>query len=178
MAIDVIVGFNPSTPTPLDSRVTAINANDRLSRKSFNCYEGLLVFQQDTNELYVCIDPTDPSSTTSWELITSENTQESLSRVGNQSITGSLTISGSLSEPSAGNLIVSDTIFTDVISASIAQFTGDGTNSILIITSGSSSPITINSEGLIVFDEYQYTPTPVAGGLLYSGSNFYLGLEC
>jgi hypothetical protein len=76
-----------------------------------------------------------------------------------------------------GSLIVSNTLFTDVLSASIAQFTGDGINNILIISSGSSSPITVNSEGLIIFDEFLYTPTPVEGGMLYSGSNFYLGFN-
>ena len=47
----------------------------------------------------------------------------------------------------------------------------------MLINSGSSSPITVNAEGLIVFDEFTYTPTPTEGGLLYSGSNFYIGLE-
>tara|TARA_R110002012_G_scaffold171683_2_gene336545 strand:+ start:1183 stop:1980 length:798 start_codon:yes stop_codon:yes gene_type:complete len=87
-------------------------------------------------------------------------------------------IIGRTSIKSDGNLTVSDTIFTDVLSASIAQFTGDGANNILIIKSGSSFPITVNHEGLIIFDEFTYTPTPVLGGLLYSGSDFYFGLEC
>ena len=30
---------------------------------------------------------------------------------------------------------------------------------------------------IIRFDNYQYTPPVVEGGLLYSGSEFYLGLE-
>ena len=77
----------------------------------------------------------------------------------------------------SGNLVVSDTIFADVLSSSVAQFTGDGTNDILIIKSGSNSPITVNHDGLIVFDEFTYTPPVVEGGLLYSGSDFYFGLE-
>jgi len=75
-----------------------------------------------------------------------------------------------------GSLIVSDTIFADVLSASISHLTSDGVNNILIISSGSSSPITVNSEGLIIFDEFLYTPLAVEGGFLYSGSDFFIGL--
>ena len=105
---------------------------------------------------------------------------------GNIGSTGKITAAGNIvgeeliartSIRSDNNLTVSDTIFTDVLSASIAQFTGDGANNILIIKSGSSFPITVNHDGLIVFDEFTYTPIPVLGGLLYSGSDFYFGLE-
>ena len=46
-----------------------------------------------------------------------------------------------------------------------------------LIKSGSNTPISINPVGIIRFDNYQYTPPVVEGGLLYSGSEFYLGLE-
>jgi len=75
-----------------------------------------------------------------------------------------------------GSLTVSDTLFTDVVSASIAQFSGDGNSNILIISSGSNTPITVNPSGLIVFDQFMYTPPPVEGGFLYSGSEFFIGL--
>jgi hypothetical protein len=75
-----------------------------------------------------------------------------------------------------GSLVVSNTLFTDVLSASIAHLTGDGINNILIISSGSNTPITVNSEGLIIFDEFTYTPPPIEGGFLYSGSEFFIGL--
>ena len=75
-----------------------------------------------------------------------------------------------------GSLVVSNTLFTDVLSASLAQLTGDGVNNILIISSGSTSPITVNSEGLIIFDQFTYTPPPIEGGFLYSGSEFFIGL--
>ena len=76
------------------------------------------------------------------------------------------------------SLRVSETLFTDILSASLVHFHGDGVNNILLISSGSSSPITVNHEGLIIFDEFTYTPTAIEGGLLYSGSDFYFGLEC
>jgi hypothetical protein len=75
-----------------------------------------------------------------------------------------------------GSLTVSNTLFTDVLSASTAQLTGDGINDIFIINSGSNTPLIVNQEGLMVFDEFLYTPTAVEGGVLYSGSEFFIGL--
>ena len=75
------------------------------------------------------------------------------------------------------DLFVDNSLFADVVSSSKLIVKGDGTDDIMLINSGSSSPITINSEGIIVFDEFTYTPLAVEGGFLYSGSNFYIGLE-
>ena len=35
----------------------------------------------------------------------------------------------------------------------------------------------VNSQGTLIFDEFTFTPTAVEGGLIYSGSNFYLGFD-
>jgi len=160
MAIDVIVGFNPSTPDPLDSRLVALNANDRLSRKSSNCYEGLLIFQQDTNELYACINPDDPSLTDSWILISDGSPASAFPFTGEGEITGSLRM-----------LPSSPTSTVPVLTIQ------GGNSDILIINSSSNSPVTVNQQGLIVLDDYHYTPPPVEGGILYSGSDFYLGVD-
>ena len=53
----------------------------------------------------------------------------------------------------------------------------DGVNNIIKVTSQSRIPVMINPAGVITLDNFQYTPTAVEGGLLYSGSSFYLGLE-
>ena len=37
--------------------------------------------------------------------------------------------------------------------------------------------IKINPQGIAILDNYNYTPTPHEGGLLFSGSEFYLGLK-
>ena len=68
-------------------------------------------------------------------------------------------------------------LFSDIISSSDLQLFSDGTNDIVTITSQSTTPVMINPAGVITLDNFQYTPTPVEGGLLYSGSDFYLGLE-
>ena len=63
---NILVGFNLSSTEPLDVRTVAIDEADRLSRKPFNCYKGLMIFQLDTSELYICSDPDNPSSNNSW----------------------------------------------------------------------------------------------------------------
>lgn len=88
-------------------------------------------------------------------------------RDGDASITGSLTVSKTL---------FSDVVSASVISASTFAITGDGESSILLISSGGNTPITVNPDGLIIFDQFNYTPTPIEGGFLYSGSNFFIGL--
>ena len=75
------------------------------------------------------------------------------------------------------DLQVRGTLFSDIISSSNIQIISDGTNDLIIIRSQSSTPISINPAGIITFDNFQYTPTAVEGGFLYSGSEFYLGLE-
>ena len=72
---------------------------------------------------------------------------------------------------------VSGTLFSDVVSSSNIRMVSDGVNDIMTIKSQSRTPVMVNPAGIITFDNFQYTPSPVEGGLLYSGSEFYLGLE-
>ena len=87
---------------------------------------------------------------------------------------------------------VKGTLFSDVMSSSRVEtpslvsttldtrkitINSDGVNNIIKVTSQSRIPVMINPAGVITLDNFQYTPTAVEGGLLYSGSNFYLGLE-
>jgi len=78
------------------------------------------------------------------------------------------------------DLHISGNLFSDIISSSKTQtnqliLEGEGDVNILTVTSGSNTPVAINPSGVVVMDNYQYTPPPVEGGLLYSGSEFYLG---
>ena len=78
MAINTIQGYNPSTTEPIDSRIIKANASTRLAIANFDAYKGLLVYQQDTGELYVCNNPSDPSLETSWaKVFTSTGTSGS-----------------------------------------------------------------------------------------------------
>lgn len=80
------------------------------------------------------------------------------------------------------DLHVAGTLFSDIVSSSKVETNelilhSEENVNLLSVTSGSNTPLTINPKGVIVLDNFQYTPPPVEGGLLFSGSNFYLGLE-
>ena len=166
---NILVGFNLSATEPLDIRNVATNEADRLSRQPFNCYKGLSIFQQDTNELYVCIDPDNPSSNDSWaQYEPSFGPNFTSARVNdNFTISGSTDITGSLS--------VQDTLLINGPNASL-QVEGTGDNDLFLITSGNNATVSVNSTGLIVIDDFTYTPPATVGGILFSGSEFYAGL--
>ena len=44
-----------------------------------------------------------------------------------------------------------------------------------LIKSGSMNPVKVRNDGIIILDEYLYTPKAAEGSLLYSSSNFFLG---
>ena len=105
MAINTIQGFNPSTTEPKDSRVTVANETARLAFATFNVYEGLVVYQEDTDELYVLNDAANPDQTSSWSTVGggsgfpftgSAEITGSLDLIGDVTITGSLDMSGSI----------------------------------------------------------------------------------
>ena len=75
------------------------------------------------------------------------------------------------------DIVSSSNVQVDIVSSSNVQVISNGVNDLFTIRSQSRTPIAINPAGIITFDNFQYTPTVVEGGLLYSGSEFYLGLE-
>jgi hypothetical protein len=56
------------------------------------------------------------------------------------------------------------------------QITGSDDN-IFLIKSGSVDLLRMSSSGALIFGDLQHTPSPVVGGLFYSSSNFYVGIE-
>ena len=56
------------------------------------------------------------------------------------------------------------------------EITGSVDN-IFLIKSGSIDLLRMSSSGALVFGDLQHTPPPVAGGMFYSASNFYVGTE-
>ena len=50
-------------------------------------------------------------------------------------------------------------------------------NDLMVMRTGSRTMFSISNAGVLQLGEYQgSTPTPVEGGLLYSGSEFFIGL--
>lgn len=77
------------------------------------------------------------------------------------------------------NLEISGSVFADIVTSSKNIIQGDGTDDLLLIKLGNDAnpKIKINPQGIAILDNYTYTPTPHEGGLLFSGSEFYLGLK-
>ena len=57
------------------------------------------------------------------------------------------------------------------------QITGSSTSDIFIIKSASIDTLKVNTQGVLVLGEMVNTPTAVAGGVYYSASQFYVGIE-
>ena len=69
MAIILPSGFNITNVDPIDSRLTVANQAARLAFSAANVYEGLVVYQVDTNELYVLTDAANNTQSASWQLV-------------------------------------------------------------------------------------------------------------
>ena len=57
----------------------------------------------------------------------------------------------------------------------LLQISGSG--DLLLIKNGSDNGIKVNNEGVLQFLSQSSTPTPIGGGIYYSGSAFYVGID-
>ena len=57
------------------------------------------------------------------------------------------------------------------------QITSSTANDIFLVKSGSIEVAKVNNDGVFVLGEMEETPTAVEGGMYYSASNFYVGVE-
>ncbi len=66
MAIILPGGFNITNNEPVDARLTLVDENARYSLSSANVYEGLIVFQQDNNTIWVLTDTSNVGNSNGW----------------------------------------------------------------------------------------------------------------
>ena len=66
MAIILPSGFNITNNEPVDARITLADQTARYALSSANVYEGLIVFQQDNNTLFVLTDTTNVGNSNGW----------------------------------------------------------------------------------------------------------------
>lgn len=66
MPVDFSNGFNITNAEPIDARITVANQTERLGFSSVNVYEGLLVYQEDTNKLYYLTNTASANLSASW----------------------------------------------------------------------------------------------------------------
>jgi hypothetical protein len=87
-------GFNIQGSEPIDSRFTVANSAARLAIT--NAYDGLLVYQLDTDKLFVCNDSTNFSQEASWTEITNQTLPEQGGTGAGFPFEGNAVLSGSL----------------------------------------------------------------------------------
>ena len=89
-------------------------------------------------------------------------------------ITGNITASGNIS--ASGNIIGAQFTSSEGILIT-SSLTGLGASSPFMIQIDNEPIFSVSSSGVVVYGNISTLPTPVTGGLVYSASNFYMGLE-
>jgi len=69
MPIVLPSGFQITSTDPIDSRMTVANQAARLGFSEYNVFDGLIVFQRDTEELYVLTNTASYNLNSGWKLI-------------------------------------------------------------------------------------------------------------
>jgi hypothetical protein len=163
MAITLPSGFNITNNEPGDGRVVVANQSARLGFSAANVYKGMLVFQQDTQELYTLINNASPSVNSSWvKLVTAGTTNQ---------YSGSF--SGSFQGNGAGltNLPASSIVglnLTQIADSEVsASVSAAGTS--FIITSASIDLLTIDNQGLVTANTFTGSFGGIGSGS-FSGS--------
>jgi hypothetical protein len=148
--------------------VTA-NQTSRFGFPAGVAFEGLIIYQEDTSELYVLEDVSNIGNNNGWRKIeagnggdpTGSNTEIQFNDNGNFGASPRLTFG-----ETTGLLRVSGSF----------EITGSAASDSFIIKSGSSfNAFKVNNEGVSVLGDFQYTPTAENGGVMYSSSNLYVG---
>jgi hypothetical protein len=160
MAIILPGGFNITNNEPVDARITLADQTARYALSSANVYEGLIVFQQDSNTVWVLTDTTNVGNSNGW-------TQLQIGSVSSNLPSGVVSGSSQLT----GSLV--DLISTQTISGTktFNNINVNGTASFAFIqsTTGSSTSI---GESFIILNES--TPSSNFAGIkvVDSGSTF------
>jgi hypothetical protein len=69
MAITTPSGFKITSTEPVDSRQTVADQTSRYTISPFNAYNGMIVYQQDTQVLWVLIDITNIGNSNGWSQV-------------------------------------------------------------------------------------------------------------
>ena len=173
MPVSVPAGFLVINSDPIDGRMVVANASARKNPSTYNtnnAYQGLLVYEQSTDKLFALKDPLSASFDDGWEEIGSG---------GGGTPGGSNTqVQFNSGSDFAGSprLVFNETTGATAISGSLS-ITGSNLDS-FIIKSGSTEILKVDPNGnFVLIERTGDTPTAVAGGIMYSSSAFYVGIE-
>lgn len=96
MATSIQAGFQIGNNEPADARISVADQTARLGFASDNVYEGLVVYQKDTDKLYVLVDASDHTVNSNWsEVVISGGGGTNLSGIFSGSFSGSFEGDGS-----------------------------------------------------------------------------------
>ena len=174
MPVSIPAGFLVINTDPIDGRMVVANASarkDGSTYTAFNSYQGLLVYEQSTDKLFALKDPSNVSSDSSWEEIGGDS-----GGIPGGSNTQIQFNSGS-SFGGSPKLIFNESTGATTISGSLL-ISGSSASDIFLIKSGSVDVAKVDQNGnFVLIERTGATPTAVAGGIMYSSSAFYVGIE-
>lgn len=179
MAINLPSGFNILNTDPVDARITVADRSARLGFSSANVYEGLVVYQQDNNQVYVLRDTANWNNDSGWKVVvtTDEIVTGSVGLlgdlliIGRSSFSGSANFSGSLiPQVSSGNtsphsLGSSTAAWSDVyVSRSLSFVDGSGVTAEVFggdeyIQLGN---VRINTSSVVIYNQSNQVQTKIS----------------
>ena len=180
MAINLPSGFNILNTDPVDARITVADRSARLGFSSANVYEGLVVYQQDNNQVYVLRDTTNWNNDNGWKVVvtTDEIVTGSLSLLGNlliigrSSFSGSVNFSGSLiphivsGNTSLHSIGSSTAAWQDVYVSRSLSFVNDSSGVVAEVFGGDEyiqlGNVRINTSSVVIYNQSNQIQTKIS----------------
>ena len=171
MAIILPSGFNITNVDPIDARFSVSNQTARLGFSAANVYEGLVVYQQDTNELYVLTNTGSYNSTGGWTLVGS-GAGSTFMATG--SVTSSVNVTGDIFIIKSGSY----NPFT-VSSTGLTTISGSAANLFLIKNASNEPILTVSQSGVVILatSSVELTNTAPNGGIYFTSNSLFVGLD-
>jgi hypothetical protein len=171
MAIILPSGFNITNVDPIDARFSVSNQAARLGFSAANVYEGLVVYQQDTNELYVLTDTGSYNLNAGWTLV---GAGAGGTFIATGSVTASVDVSGDI-------FIIRSASYSPftVSGTGLTTISGSATNLFLIKNASNQAVLTVSQSGVVILATSSVELTgPTANGAIYFTSNaLFVGLD-
>ena len=171
MAIILPSGFNITNVDPIDARFSVSNQTARLGFSAANVYEGLVVYQQDTNELYVLTDTGSYNSNAGWTVV---GAGAGGTFIATGSVTASVDVSGDIfiiRSASYNPFTVSGTGLTTI--------SGSASNLFLIKNASNQAVLTVSQSGVMILatSSIELTSTAPNGAIYFTSNSLFVGLD-
>jgi hypothetical protein len=150
MAITTPAGLRITSTEPVDSRITLADSASRFALSPFNIYEGLLVYQQDNNIVYVLVNTGSVGNNAGWQQVGS-----------GASLTGGTT--DYIAVWSGSTALTTGSLYNDTINSRIGINKSDPSYALDV-----NGDFRVSGSSAIVYQQKNQTgvvlPTPIASG--------------